>query len=324
MSNGYPINSNSIYNVVKWLHVLAADLDGELILMAIEQRPNQQKSVPRTYRFSVGAVNEMADTALREVKKEWTNLYFGSYVIPSGLPQPSRGGGDDIVAVLMLGVDQDADTGKEGTLPLEPNFVVQTSHTPALNRQSYYVFEPTRRPSVEEAGKLGKELRRVTGADSGTGDVARVFRVPGTLNWPTPNKIKRGRPLQPQLAIVEQEPNGYTTPEMLRAALSSTEEKHQSGSEEHREHGRDIKALLKRLHRTQEGTKAPRQGRGSLKCCLCRNHAGHPREVQRRGNCDAGKSPWNGRRGALSARCEGFVGRNPTLSEEVAQLLKRA
>jgi hypothetical protein len=161
----------------------------------------------------------MREAAFGEAAREWVNVYFGSYVVRKGLPPNSRGSHEDIIAVLMLGVDQDADTGREGALPLEPNLVVQTSHTPAINRQAFYVFDPQDRPTREEAHGLGRALRAATGADSGTGDIARIFRVPGSLNWPTPNKLKRGRPLLPQLTAIEKQMTGYTALETLRAKL---------------------------------------------------------------------------------------------------------
>ena len=89
----------------------------------------------------------MAKAAVEEAKKDWANVYFGAYVVRTGLPPNARGSRDDIVAVLMLGVDQDADTGREGPLPLEPNLVIQTSQVPTINRQAFYVFDPQESPS---------------------------------------------------------------------------------------------------------------------------------------------------------------------------------
>ena len=80
----------------------------------------------------------MAKAAVVEANREWENVYFGSSVVRSGLPPNARGSRDDIVGVLMLGVDQDADTGREGPLPFEPNLVIQTSHVPTINRQAFW------------------------------------------------------------------------------------------------------------------------------------------------------------------------------------------
>jgi putative DNA primase/helicase len=221
LEDGVSADLNEIRNFIQWLHAQANGLQGELVLLSLEQRPTHVQPLRRIRRFAVGAAKDMTECALREAEKDWVNLYFGSYIVRPGLAAGSRGSHEDIVGVLMLGVDQDADTGREGALPLDANLVIQTSHTPTINRQSFYVFDPLNRPSVEEAHHLGEALRRVTGADSGTGDIARVFRIPGTLNWPTPSKIKRGRPVIPQLVVVEQAHSGYVDLACLREKLEA-------------------------------------------------------------------------------------------------------
>lgn len=207
---------------VQQLHDLAKGLDGELVLVAIEQNPDQDRAQLRSHRFKVGDPGRMASIAAQEAGKDWTNVYFGGYVVRPGLPGGCRGGQGDVIAVLMLGVDRDADRGLAGVLPLEANLVVQTSHAPTVNRQAFYVFDAQNRPTVEEAHAVGVALRQATGADSGTGDVARVFRLPGTLNWPTPTKIQRGRPSTPQFAFIEKPLDGYTDLSTLAEALGRT------------------------------------------------------------------------------------------------------
>jgi hypothetical protein len=235
---------------VQWLHHLADGLEGELVLAAIEQQPDDAKAQVRVARFAVGDSTAMAKAAVEEAKKDWANVYFGSSVVRPGLPPNARGSRDDIIAVLMLGVDQDADTGKEGPLPLEPNLVIQTSQVPAINRQAFYVFDPAHRPLVAEAGLVGEALRHATGADSGTGDIARVFRLPGTLNWPTPTKITRGRPLNPQLAVIEKEIGGYTGLATLREKVAATNHATNGKVQDASESALDPKALLNRASAT--------------------------------------------------------------------------
>src|SRR2546421_8555762 len=139
-------NPTTIRNFLDSLHRLADNLDGELVLVAIEQAPDEAKAQVRVQRFSVGGGPAMIEAALAEAEKDWVNLYFGSYVVRPGLAPGSRGSREDIIGVLMLGVDQDADTGQEGTLPLEPNLIVRTSQIPRVNRQAFYVFDPHDRP----------------------------------------------------------------------------------------------------------------------------------------------------------------------------------
>jgi hypothetical protein len=66
---------------------------------------------------------------------------------------------------------------------------------------------------------VGERLREVVGADSPTGDTARIFRMPGTLNWPTPEKIKGGRASIPHLATILKTPSGYTKLVALSEAI---------------------------------------------------------------------------------------------------------
>jgi hypothetical protein len=75
--------------------------------------------------------------------------------------------------------------------------------------------------SVEEAKPLARALRLATGADSGTADVAHVWRVPGTLNWPNAAKIARGRDAIPVPVTIAEPFTGrvYSVDE-LRAALA--------------------------------------------------------------------------------------------------------
>ena len=90
--------------------------------------------------------------------------------------------------MLGLVADMDSDTGKIGDFPFEPSFEIETSPG---NFQPAIIFDRPATP--DEAEPLAKALQRATGADFGTGDIAHVWRVPGTLNWPTAKKIARGR-----------------------------------------------------------------------------------------------------------------------------------
>ena len=44
----------SIRDFIEWLHKLATGVEGELVLIAIEQQPQQNKKQVRTRRFSIG------------------------------------------------------------------------------------------------------------------------------------------------------------------------------------------------------------------------------------------------------------------------------
>jgi hypothetical protein len=105
------------------------------------------------------------------------------------LDRGKRGGLADIVAVLGLVADMDADTGKDkGEMPVEPSTIIESSPG---NRQEFVFFDRPMRP--EEAAPLAKALQAATGADAGTGDISHVWRVPGTLNWPNAVRVAQRR-----------------------------------------------------------------------------------------------------------------------------------
>src|SRR5204862_1869980 len=84
-------NPTAIRDFLDWLHCLADGLDGELVLVAIEQESDAAKARVRVQRFSVGGSAAMIEAALEEAAKDWVNLYFGSYVVRPGLAAGSRG-----------------------------------------------------------------------------------------------------------------------------------------------------------------------------------------------------------------------------------------
>src|SRR5450432_2050752 len=70
-----------IRNFTRWLHQLADGLDGELVLVAIEQKPDEAKAQVRVERFAVADSVAMARAALEEANRDWVNVYFGGYVV---------------------------------------------------------------------------------------------------------------------------------------------------------------------------------------------------------------------------------------------------
>jgi hypothetical protein len=69
-----------------------------------------------------------------------------------------------------------------------------------------------------EAKPIAVALSNAIGGDHGTKDVSHVWRIPGTLNWPTPNKIARGRPRDPQVVIVHEPWSGVLIDAKILAA----------------------------------------------------------------------------------------------------------
>ena len=138
--------------------------------------------------------------------------------------RPGAAGGEaDVRAVLALVGDLDADMGKKGVgldgLPLQPPYVVETS---ANNFHAVYPLGRALSPS--DAKPIAVALSDAIGGDSGTKDVSHLWRIPGTLNWPSAKKLGRGRPKTPQLVTIKSAWTGETVdPETLREAVNDFE-----------------------------------------------------------------------------------------------------
>lgn len=199
------------------LHNLAKGIDGVLVVSVFHASPTGKTDAPGAVtHHTVGNVDSMLDEIEAHRDTPGANVYAGLQVMRRGLERGKRGGEKDIVAALGLVVDLDADTGKFGALPLEPNMVLETSPG---NFQPFYIFDRALPPS--EAKPIAAALRRATSSDAGTADVTHVWRVPGTLNWPNAKKLARGRSPNPVEVTVAQPWDGsLTNVEELRVALA--------------------------------------------------------------------------------------------------------
>ena len=171
------------------------------------------------------------------------------------LAKGKRGEEADIVAVLSVVLEEDADTGKLVTLPagVSPSFVVMSSSNPTLNRHFHFVLEKPLAACRGE-GSSPSWHHRKCGGDHGGKDITHVWRVPETLNFPNWQKIERGRPEAPQLVeLIDGGTGKPVSAEALRAALECmpdlhAETKASSGSAEWSSGGsKDRDEILKRL-----------------------------------------------------------------------------
>jgi hypothetical protein len=151
------------------------------------------------------------------------NCYIGIQLMKPGLTIEQKGTEDDVIGVLATVVDFDdkhAPATRYERLPLLPHAEVETSPG---QFQCWYFFD---RPySVTEAKPVLTALARCIGSDH-TQSCDHVFRMPGTLNWPTRKKIAKGRSAVPWRARWDMEPGclGYdnaVTIEGMRAAIQA-------------------------------------------------------------------------------------------------------
>ncbi len=171
------------------LHELARGVDGELVVAVYGENPQDRRPIKsQVRRFAVGDVAGMVAAAMTFEDVPHANVYVPLHVVRRGLGDGARGKTSDIVAVLGLVADMDADTGRVGKMPFEPSLVIETSPG---NSQPVVLFDRPLSPA--EAKPLAESLKIATKSDSGTADIAHVWRVPGTRNWPNATKLARGR-----------------------------------------------------------------------------------------------------------------------------------
>ena len=186
----------------------------------------------RVEHFRLGEFQEMADLAFAWSQRPGCNVDRSHAVYdPRQLKGKQRGSAAQALGVFGLTGDQDADKGngfRVDQLPLPATAVCRTSVTPAdaptgvpaVNYQPTYYLD--RLATVAEAKLLAGALMQLLGDhDGATGDPAHLWRVPGTLNWPKAAKLKRRRPLQPQLVTTDSRGAGRAVSvEELAAALA--------------------------------------------------------------------------------------------------------
>ena len=74
-------------------------------------------------------------------------------------------------------------------------------------------------PSDLSAAKpVLRALNRLTGGDAAEQDTSHIWRIAGTLNWPTEAKIARGRDPTPFLVRWDRFPGNFVDPATILAA----------------------------------------------------------------------------------------------------------
>lgn len=107
------------------LHSLAAGVDGVLVVSAFNAMLEKDRGT--VTHHPVGDVDGMVSAIEAHVDTPHVNCFAGLQVMRRGLGRGQRGKESDIVAVLGLVADMDDDKGRTGDLPLEPNFMLETS-----------------------------------------------------------------------------------------------------------------------------------------------------------------------------------------------------
>ena len=207
------------------IHVLAEGLEGDIIVTAYGEDPQAvndkgkpgRAMVPFVRRYRIGDIEGTVAAIMSQQGRPHANVYMPWAVLAPSSDSGSRGEKEDVVANLALVADMDSDKGTPPRpAPIKPSLVIESSPG---NFQHVFIFDkPVPR---QEAETLAKALQRATNSDSGTGDIAKVWRVPGALNWPNAVKLARGRPKDPVPVRVARPWDGtFITVEAMRAALA--------------------------------------------------------------------------------------------------------
>jgi hypothetical protein len=212
----------AIRSHVEMIHALAkgAGVDGIITFTRIDAANNT-----KTERFAIGDVDQMANAIVGWSTHPNLNLYMSHAIFRKDMPHSAAGGEDDIRAVLSLVGDLDSDIGKTAValdaLPVQAPYVVETS---AGNFHA--TFPLARALTVSEAKPIAEKLSDALGGDTGTKDTSHLWRIPGTLNWPSQKKLERNRSATPQLVTVKQAWDGQAIePEALwRQARSAVDQ----------------------------------------------------------------------------------------------------
>ena len=200
----------SIAAHVGLIHQLAAGIQGVIPLFSVEEG-----KAPKVQRFGVGNVADTVGAIMAFENRQSFNVYMPWAVMRRDLEPNRKGSEADVVAVLAAVADLDHDKYQIGELPLEPPYILETS---AGNYQGVYPF--TRPLPVSEAKPILAGLSDAIGGDQGTKDASHVWRIPGTFNWPTKQKLARGRSPNPQSIPSKRQFEGaLIKPEELAAKL---------------------------------------------------------------------------------------------------------
>jgi hypothetical protein len=210
----------AICSHVRMIHERAGRLArlGKLVVASFGEDPVTGNAIKaKVEHFDIGKADEMTAAILRLSAEQYRNVYTPLAVFKKGVSTTAKGKEDDVLAILaVVGDFDDADAARwDERLPLLASYALQTSC------DRFQTFCLLAKPAPLRTVKpVAMRLKQFCGCDHGTADVSHVWRIPGTLNWPSKKKVEAGRPPEPQLVRVAQSLNGSVKLADLSAALT--------------------------------------------------------------------------------------------------------
>ncbi len=220
MSRANPAEINSFLETVR--------SEGLQNLCAIS--PNGGRVDGRTFKMP-DEIDEAVKWAV-DRNESGLNLYWTVNPVKTRVStKPTKA---DITAVEILHADIDPDTsdgymaGRESLLNDTQNRLKNSQYPPSLivdsgnGLQAFYRLDkPVSDPSVAE--DINKQLIQKYGGDTGTYNIDRLMRLPGTWNHSSQRKIDKGYPKDGSPSTVLHQSNQNYSPGQLSAALPKLE-----------------------------------------------------------------------------------------------------
>jgi hypothetical protein len=202
---------------------VAAGHGGEFVISGLGEDPDTGETLPTIHLHPSNdeTARENILLAIKAVveRRCGYNCYIGIALMRPGLKQYQKGGESDVLGVLAAVTDWDGKNDPETRHNRLPHYPQAETETSPGNFQCWYFFD---RPySVAEAKPVLTALAQCTKSDH-TQSCEHLFRIPGTLNWPSRKKIEAGRSRMPVCARLRIWPQdwdpGYTA-DKLRSAI---------------------------------------------------------------------------------------------------------
>ncbi len=193
--------------------------NGQILIASFGEDPDSGKAIwPKIEHFNPNDVDGMVRFVGQISKDKHRNVYLSYSLMRSDLEKNRKGRLNDVVAVFGLCADFDDEhaANYHERLPMEPDFVLETSQD---RFQAVYLFD---RPlESSEATEIAERLQKNSGCDNCSKDLAHVWRVAGTLNWPNKKKVKEGRSPHPQevRSVYEKESGAGTSVDEFKEKL---------------------------------------------------------------------------------------------------------
>jgi hypothetical protein len=199
-------------------------IDKSGLLQLSRLHPSDEDGSPVPTRHKLGDTERMIETAIAD-SENGHNVYIEGRTVCLELRGKQRGGFEDTVATFAYTVDGDADKGMGGAPLARVSLTVETS--PGNFHHWFFLKEAI--TDWRRAKALGDRIRAAVGADHDTGTITQPYRVAGTVNYPGPKKLVRGRVTVPT-KIIEFDPEALWTAEELEQAFPAPERKADAGT----------------------------------------------------------------------------------------------